>query len=576
MSALFLRAITVAAVLLLTACAPSSAPTSSSGGSSAGQSTPNAPAPNRTLRLVVRAEPASVAGTILIPTGITTGSQRRVFNAGLALQDGESRFRPYLAESIPTLNTDSWIVNADGTMMTTWKLKPDLTWHDGQPLTADDFVFAWQVYTSPSFGISKSLPHSLMEDVSSPDARTVVIRWRQPYPDAAELDEQEFAPLPAHLLKSVYAQEGENLPNQPFWTTDYVGAGPYRVDRWEAGAFIDAAAFAGHVLGSPKIERLHITWGADFNANLATLLAGEADMPADDSIRVEQGLVLEQEWNARHAGTVQYRPTLPRFIQVQHRAEYANPQAVRDVRVRRALASAMDKQLINQTLFGGKGITSDSLIYPTLDYYLQVEKAVAKYPYDVRRAEQLMQDAGFARDAEGFWTSSSESRLNFEVRNIQSAQNDAERSIIADNWRRAGFEVTEDVFTPSQTRDGQVLGTFRSLSITSAAAVKEGLNLEDYTCERVSRPETRWFGTNRGGWCNAAYDRLINSFVSALDPDLRHQLVAQADQVLTEDLGIIPLHFNPGVIAYTAGLTGLNVKTPDSDVSWNIYEWVLH
>jgi hypothetical protein len=47
-------------------------------------------------------------------------------------------------------------------------------------------------------------------------------------------------------------------------------------------------------------------------------------------------------------------------------------------------------------------------------------------------------------------------------------------------------------------------------------------------------------------------------------------------QVLTEDLGIIPLHFNPGVIAYTAGLTGLNVKTPDSDVSWNIYEWVLH
>src|SRR5436309_143291 len=82
-------------------------------------------------------------------------------------------------------------------------------------------------------------------------------------------------------------------------------------------------------------------------------------------IRVEQGLTLEQQWAAREAGTVQYRPQLPRLIQVQHRMEYANPQAVRDARVRRALAHAMDKPAINESLFQGKGLTSDSLIYPT-------------------------------------------------------------------------------------------------------------------------------------------------------------------------------------------------------------------
>jgi ABC-type transport system substrate-binding protein len=529
--------------------------------------------PSRTLRLVIRAEPGSIAGTILIPTGISTGSQRRIFNAGLALEDGEGRFQPYLADGVPELNTESWRVFPDGQMETRYRLKPNLSWHDGTPLAAADFVFAYQVYTSSQFGISRSFPHAAMAEVRAPDAQTVVIRWGQLYPDATELGSQELAPLPRHLLERTFEAEPETFDGLPFWTTEYVGAGPFRLDRWEAGAFIEAVAFDAHVLGRPKINRVKITWNADFNTNLATLLAGEADMPVDDSIRVDQGLLLEREWAARSGGTVQYRPHLPRFVQVQHRAEYANPPAVRDVRVRRALSHAIDKGAINETLFEGKGITSDSLIYPTLDFYPLVDRAVPKYPFDLRRTEQLMLESGYAKDTGGFWASPTEGRLNLEVRNIQSAQNDAERAILADSWRRAGFEVTEDVFTPAQTRDGQTLGTFRALSITSAAAVREGLKIEDYTCDRASRPETRWFGQNRGGWCNPQYDRLVEGFLATLERSERNQLVAQAVTVLTEDLGLLPLHFNPQVIAFAAGVRGVNVKVPAADLSWNIQEW---
>lgn len=529
--------------------------------------------PGRTLRVILRAEPGSLAGTILIPTGISTGSQRRTFNAGLTLEDSDGRFRPYLAEVSPQLNTDSWRVFPDGRMETTYRLRPNLTWHDGSALGAEDFVFAWRLYSSPEFGISRSLPYTLMEEVAAPDPRTVVIRWRQPYPDAAELDEEQLAPLPRNILDPIYQRERDNLPNHPFWTTDYVGAGPYRVDRWEPGAFVEATAFDGHTLGRPRIDRVKFTWSADFNATLANLLAGEADMPLDDSIRVDQGLILERDWSARSAGTVLYRPHLPRFVQVQHRAEYANPQAVRDVRVRRALTYAIDRQPINEALFEGKGITTDSLIYPTLEYYSAVDRAVAKYPYDLRRSEQLMNEAGFTRDSAGFHSGADGRRLNLEVRNIQSAQNDAERSIIADGWRKAGFEIEEDVFTPVQTRDGQLLGTFRALSITSSAAVREGLQIRDYTSAAISRPETRWIGANRGGWSSAEYDRIIAGWLTTLDPNERNQLLAQAIKALTEDLGVLPLHFNPGVIAYAAGLQGIKLKAPATDVSWNIHEW---
>jgi peptide/nickel transport system substrate-binding protein len=199
-----------------------------------------------------------------------------------------------------------------------------------------------------------------------------------------------------------------------------------------------------------------------------------------------------------------------------------------------------------------------------------------KYPYDVRMTEQLMTEAGFQRDATGHYLMPGGGRMNLEIRNIQSAQNDAERSIIADGWRQAGFDVEENVFTPVQTQQGEVLGTFRALSVTSAAATREGINLKDFKTDAASRPETRWLGQNRGGFRNADYDRFADAFYSTLDPADRHQALADAVRVMTDQLGFLPLHFNPGVLAFARGIQGPAVKAPDADFTWNIHEWTYN
>jgi peptide/nickel transport system substrate-binding protein len=552
--------------------------------SCASAATPPAPAaeqphpagqPSRALRIIIRAEPGSVAGTILQATGITTATARRVFNAGLALEDGDSQIRPYLAEMLPQLSTESWRVFPDGRMETTYRLRPNLTWHDGKPVSAQDFVFAQRVYRDPAFGIAGSLPLPIIEEMREQDTQTLVSAWNRPYPKAGELTHTQFAPLPRHIVESIHEVERDNLPNHAFWTTEYVGAGPYRLVSWEPGAFLEATAFVGHALGGPKIERVQIAWSADANATLANLMAGSIDYPGDNSIRVEQGLVLDAAWRARAAGTVLYQPELPRFIQVQHRPEYASPPAVRDVRARRALAHAIDRPAINEALFDGKGITSDSLIFPTVPYFAEVERSTTRYPFEFRRSEQLMNEAGFIKDAGGLFADRTGARLNLEVRNIQSAQNDAERSIIADGWRRAGFEIEEDVFTPVQTRDGHALGTFRALSVTSAGAAREGLTLENLHSASISRPETRWIGQNRGGWSNAVYDGAVDAFLTSLDPKDQSRALIEAIKALTEELGVIPLHFNPRAVAYAAGLVGVRVRTGTVDPSWNIHEWEL-
>src|SRR5262249_51558269 len=97
---------------------------------------------SRTLVFTGRAAASSLAPRAFQTLGFTTGSTVRLFNAGLAMS-GRGQWHPYLAESLPRLNSDTWQVFADGRMETTYRLRPNLTWHDGTPLSADDFILSW-------------------------------------------------------------------------------------------------------------------------------------------------------------------------------------------------------------------------------------------------------------------------------------------------------------------------------------------------------------------------------------------------------------------------------------------------
>jgi len=200
------------------------------------------PRQQTTLRFVTRFEIQSFAAKFDEPGGRSGPYAKRPFNAGLVLVDADSRPRPVLAETLPQLNTASWQVSPDGRMETTYSLRPNLTWHDGAALTADDFVFAWRVYRSPALPFSKK-PQDLVDSVAATDPRTLLVRWSAPFSDAGSLTSELFDPLPAHLLRDTFdaaGQEGgsaESFINLPFWSTAYVGAGPFRLDRRELGAF---------------------------------------------------------------------------------------------------------------------------------------------------------------------------------------------------------------------------------------------------------------------------------------------------------------------------------------------------
>jgi peptide/nickel transport system substrate-binding protein len=571
----------LAVVSLFTACtqsagvAPAGPAGTRQGDASASQRS------SRTLTIAMRVEPNSISSRPLATVGIKNKVGSRLFTAALDINDDRGNARPYLAEELPQLDTDSWRVFPDGTMETRYRLKPNLTWHDGAPVTANDFVLAWRVYTTPEITAATTPPTGLMDDASAPDDRTLILHWRRLYPGAGALQSTQgtptdFPPLPVHILKAAY-EEGnwEAFGANPYWSRSFIGTGPYKLDRWEPGSFLEGSAFDQHVLGRPKIERVRVSFIGDPNAVLANVLAGTVDMAADDGVTFQQGIAAKREWATTNGGTMIVTTDIWRAAYTQFRPEVVSPRALHDVRVRRALASAIDKQAVSDAVYEGEGIVTDTPLAPTVDFHATIDAAVTKYPYDVSRTEQLMNEAGYRRGADGVFTSPSEGRFVLDIRNNQSPLYERERSIMASMLRQTGFDIQESVYSTVEAQDGQIRSGFPGLYMWSTGQGEAAIR--SLASAQTPRADNRYTGANRGGWMSDDYDRILQTLDSTLERSQHIQTLAQAVHVLSEELPAISLYYDVSAIIHVSAVHGPGPVAPDTSglVAWDVQNWEL-
>jgi peptide/nickel transport system substrate-binding protein len=551
------------ALVLLASCSPASTGTSASKDTSA-------PRAGRTLIMVAGVEEQSFPRKPLRSTAGTTfggGVANQFLNATLAYHDESGRPQLYLAEALPELNTASWRVFADGTMETTYSLKPNLIWHDGALLTADDFVFAWRVYGTSDFGVSTSGAMRLIDEVATADSRTVVIRWKGGYPLAGEI-EGDLPPLPRHILEQPLAEADPSaFVNLPFWTDEYVGLGPYRLAAREPGISLEVVAFDAHALGRAKIDRIRLLYMHDANTVVANLLAGAAHYVVEGMIWGPEGALLEREWVAQGKGNVLWEPLSGRAIVIQMRPEFAVPtQLATDVRVRRALAHAIDRAAAFGPVTEGKGLMSDIHTHPYEDYYDLIDRSVAKYPYDPRRAEQLFNEAGFSRGNDGFLAGPNGERFTLQAWYFSNPTNLRENQIFVDSLRTAGVDATTHEWAAINTNNeerSKLPGIFTG----------SGGSLLTYRGPPTS-PDNRWARGNRGGYSNPEFDRLANAYDVTLDRSQRIQQIVQMEQIIQNDLPAIFQYNTPRVVAHAAPLRGpIARRIPTAGWVHNIHLW---
>jgi peptide/nickel transport system substrate-binding protein len=570
LGSLFVRLAALASLLLTTACAatPSAGPQApGSGGNTAGAPTTQNRAP-RTLTFIARGEPENLSEGAAV--GTSSSTTFRFFNASLSLRNGQGVPGPQLATALPSLNTDTWQVLSDGRMQTSYRLKPNLTWHDGKPLTAEDFVFAWTVAKTPSLGAAGDLPQSLMERVEATDPSTFVVHWSALFPDADLME--GFQPLPKHLLGPLYEDlRPDAWVSMPFWTRDYVGLGAYKIDNWSPGEAIEAAAFDGFVFGKPRIDRLRIIFMQDPNAVAANLLSESAQLVADITIRTQTGVLLKREWEPRKGGSVYFTPAQIRFTYFQLRPEYANPREIADLRVRKAVAHSIDKVALADVLHEGEGIPADALVRRSAPEYSEIDRAATKYSHDPRLAQQLLEEAGLTRGADGFYASPN-GPFTPDWKATAGGDTDLQLGILVDGLRRIGVDARQSVLPRPFSNETRV--TFPAMFNWSTTNQPEGWLL-NYASSRIAGPENRWTGSNFGAWSHPEYDRLAGTFATTLDRNQRSQLMIQMARLLTEQIPTIPLYYNLDVVAHTAALKNLQV-VPDGSIGFNVHEWELN
>ena len=439
--------------LLLMSCAPT--PNSASR-TATGDASGRPTAAPKTLRIAMQAQAEPSDGLVNVIGGTSFGGSAAfehelMFHADLTTLDPQSINQPRLAVQVPALDNGSWQVFPDGRMDVTWKLRPNIFWHDGTALKADDFVFGTTIARDATLASTpRSLGTKLLSEVVALDDQTLVVRYPQPYANA-NLGVNTPA-LPAHILRESY-QRGDRqvFENHSYWTTEFIGLGPYRLGNWERSSFMEGLAFDKYYLERPKIDRIIIRYYGDVNSMIAALLAGDIDvLPAGAQLDTGQLVVIRDAWKSDNRGTVMPVPKGTRNVIPQMRDP--NLPWVRDIRVRQAIAHTIDRQLIVDTLLYGFSSPAYTSITPELEAFRLLEqRGLPKFEYDPTRAERLLNDAGWSRGPNRMFQNSAGQPLVMDITASAQADNIKEIESLASAWMGFGIQSTPVPFPAAAT-----------------------------------------------------------------------------------------------------------------------------
>jgi peptide/nickel transport system substrate-binding protein len=500
-----------------------------------------------------------------------------LFHANLTALDTQGELVPRIAEKIPSINDGDWKVLPNGGMEITWKLRPNVYWHDGTPLTAEDFVFGFQIISDAELPIEPLGQSPNIAEVRAADARTVVMTWKSRSSFGNVNGNDGVPALPRHLLEGIYVGGDKvGFDNSPLWRELWVGLGPYRLTQWERGSHIEAHAFDQYFLGRPHVDRLIIRYVGDVNALVANVLAGEIDViPAGAQLDIGQMVILRQAWEPTGAGLTLFNPKSVRTLYVQFR----DPAApwVQDLRVRQALLHALDRDQIVETLLYGLTQRADFYVPPDDPVHrLAVERGLPRYAFDLPRVERLMSEAGWTRGADRTYRNSAGQPVNIDITVDGQGDNVKEAETVAGQWSAAGFQSRATPYAPGiSSQDGRQIRH----TIPGVMLWPWNFGVADpriATSYEAGNERNRWNGGNYGGYSNLTYDALWDQLTDELDPTRRRETHFQMIKLLSEELPVFPLFYRVTGLAAQKFVAGPGPTAPlQAASSWNIHTWDL-
>lgn len=486
----------------------------------------------------------ALVGSLLIPALLQattlhrgTNSEPRSLDPHLAVGNSAAAILYDLFTGLTTLDAagavtagvaESCTVSDNG-LTYVFNLRPELTWSDGSPLSAGDFVYSFRRLLMPETAArfaSQLFPIVNAErvnrgelepaalGVTAPDGRTLIVELNQPTPYFPQLMASNAAsPVPRHIIETnnrQWTRPGIMVSNGAYVLAERVPSTLIRAVK--NAAFYDAA--------NVSIDEVVFYPTENQGTSLSRFKAGELDVilnfPADQIDRIRESM----------PASLHITPALG----VYYVAPNTRTAPFNDYRVRRALALAIDRETIVTRLLPPGTLAATNIVPPITNGYSGTRADYSDTPLELRleEARALLSDAGFGPH----------NPLSFAFKTDPIEQNRRIAVALTSMWRAIGAVVETDTTGASDVnRDGRT-GNFEMIRWTwfgpyNDAATFLGL------LESTNR-------ANVSGYSNPAFDSKLRTANAARDPERRRALLAEAEAILNQDQPVIPLYFHAG------------------------------
>jgi peptide/nickel transport system substrate-binding protein len=524
------------------------------------------------------------APTILNPhlaTGFKDFDAARIVYEPLASYDKNDQLIPFLAAEIPTVENGG--IAKDGKSVT-WKLKQNVKWADGEPLTAEDVVFTYQFITNPDVASASIEYYSTIEKVEAVDNYTVKITFKDVNPGwAVPFTGQNGMILPKHIFAEY---NGANIREAPA-NQKPIGTGPYQVVEFKAGDIIIYEPNPNYWdTGKPYFKRVELKGGGDaVSAARAVLQTGDADYAYN--LQVEGNILKQLEAAGKGKVVANFGPYVERIMLNFTNPNQATAEGERssiqfphpfftDKKVRQAFNLAIDRDTISNQLYGPTGRPTAQILVAPQRY----KSDKISYEFNLEKAAALLDEAGWKdsnangiRDKNGV-----EMQVVFQTSVNPVRQKTQE--IVKQGLESIGVKVElksidASVFFSGDPANTDTLNHFYAdlqMLNTGNDSPDPQAHMKWWTCEEITQKANNWQKSNYARYCNPEYDKLWQQATTELNPQKRAELFQKMDELLSTDVAILPIVDRANTQGVSNRLIGVEPSPWDAN-TWDIKNW---
>jgi peptide/nickel transport system substrate-binding protein len=499
---------------------------------------------------------------------------------GMTDVDPDGNVFPELAAELPTLDNGGVSVDEEaGSMSVTWKMRQDVQWQDGKPVTADDMLFTWNAIQDPQTG--SWIPGiDSIESVEKVDQYTFVVHYSAIYPGyLTQFGGEQIAVWPAHYCDAAQGFVAWDCGRQP------LSDGPFVLKDWIEGDHITFLKNENYFdEGKPYIEKVTVKIVPDDAIRKTMMQQGDADI--DMWINVNTINDLKSSETAKVSLSPSDRFVMRLFMNQAEKgtvdAQAAPHPILSDVRVRQAIRMAVDVDTINNEIFFGLG-------HPVWTEFFRPPYNQCDVPrpvYDPEAAKSLLEEAGWSdsnndgtRECHGCVSAEEgyEMRMEFITYAEYGEPLELTQQLIGEMLGKIGIQVDLTVVEGSvlwadAESGGIELGGNFDIDIWDDGYA--GVDPTDFLWELYSiEAATPGYGWNLARWKNEELNSLIDAAYT-LDETSRQETFCKMADIFDKEVPLILLFTVPNADAYSSRLEGVQ-STVNDLVTWNIADWKI-